>query len=90
MTITPTQADREAYLSLNMVSPQDRAAIMSGDWDAVHGMQVIARHRLSTIEECAQTADIAAMQAEADPVAWAMGVSIATSIRSLSNTERGM
>lgn len=43
--VAVTQEDRRAYLSLNMVCPQDKAAVLSGDWDAVHGMQVLALHR---------------------------------------------
>lgn len=41
--IAITDEVRRAYLSLNMVCPQDKAAVLSGDWDEVHGMQVLAR-----------------------------------------------
>lgn len=40
-----TQKDREAYLSLNMLPPEDAEAVRAGRWDGVTGMQVLARHR---------------------------------------------
>ena len=40
-----TQADRLAYLSLNMLTPDDQLSVMAGNWDCTTGMQVLARHR---------------------------------------------
>lgn len=46
-TLLPvTQKDREAYLSLNMLPPEDAEAVRAGKWDSLTGMQVLARHRL--------------------------------------------
>lgn len=43
--IAVTDADREAYLSLNMLPELDAADIRAGRWDKLTGMQVMARHR---------------------------------------------
>lgn len=45
-----TEADRKAYLALNMLPEKYREAIMAGEWDSTTGMQVLARHRLERSE----------------------------------------
>ena len=84
-----TQEDRRAYLSLNMVSPQDKAAIMSGDWDAVHGMQVLAPHRhearSAALEEAAKVADAWAA-GDCDESSVTTAIHIDGDIRSLSRS----
>ena len=44
----PTQADREAYLSLNMLPEFDAADVRAGRWDHITGVQAFARHRQAT------------------------------------------
>lgn len=40
-----TDADREAYLSLNTLPAKYRDAVMAGEWDKTTGVQAFARHR---------------------------------------------
>lgn len=42
---TVTEADREAYLALNMLPEKYAEAIRAGEWDEVTGLQAFARHR---------------------------------------------
>jgi hypothetical protein len=86
-----TQSDREA--AANLIEDQKPlyvdgvyvSDIRTGGNDSNAIVQAFAAHRIAAIEEAAQTADVAAMEAESDPVAWAMGVSIAHAIRALAN-----
>ena len=41
-----TPRDREAYLSLSMLPPEDAEAVRAGKWDSLTGVQAFARHRL--------------------------------------------
>lgn len=43
--VAVTEADREAYLSLNMLPGFDAADVRAGRWDKVAGLQAFARHR---------------------------------------------
>ena len=43
--VAVTEADREAYLSLNMLPEFDAADVRAGRWDKVAGLQAFARHR---------------------------------------------
>lgn len=45
--VAVTEADREAYLSLNMLPELDAADVRAGRWDNLTGMQVMARHRVT-------------------------------------------
>lgn len=45
--VAVTEADREAYLSLNMLPASESAHIRAGRWDKMTGLQVMARHRAS-------------------------------------------
>lgn len=40
-----SQADREAYLSMNTLLQKYRDDVMAGEWDSANGMQALARHR---------------------------------------------
>ncbi len=40
-----TDADREAYLALNMLPEFDAIDVREGRWDNTTGLQIIARHR---------------------------------------------
>ena len=42
--IEVTQADREAYLSMNMLPEFDAIDVRAGLWDKVTGLQSFARH----------------------------------------------
>lgn len=55
---TVTDADREAYLALNMLPPELAEAVQAGKWDHLTGMQVLARHR-EAAEERARLEGIA-------------------------------
>ena len=43
--VAVTEADRKAYLSLNMLPELDAADVRAGRWDKVAGLQAFARHR---------------------------------------------
>jgi len=43
--VAVTEADREAYLSLNMLPASESAHIRAGRWDKMTGLQAFARHR---------------------------------------------
>ena len=43
--VTADGADREAYLSLNMLPKSDATDVRAGRWDHVTGVQAFARHR---------------------------------------------
>lgn len=49
--ITPTQADREAYIAFNNLPGVHLAEVRAGIWDATTGMQIIARHAAAAREE---------------------------------------
>ena len=55
-----TQADRLAYLSLNMLTPDDQFSVMAANWDCTTGMQVLARHRHQALIEGARAMQEAA------------------------------
>jgi len=40
-----SQADREAYLSMNTLLQKYRDDVMAGEWDSANGMHALARHR---------------------------------------------
>jgi len=88
-----TQADRASYLALNMVSPQDKAAILSGDWDATHGMQVLAAHRIAAriaaLEEAARVAEAIGTRRNVQERVFAIenANTIATAIRNLTTQD---
>lgn len=44
-----TPADREAYLSLNMLPEFDAIDVRAGRWDHVTGIQAFARHRTEAL-----------------------------------------
>ncbi|MBR2268275.1 hypothetical protein [Sphingobium sp.] len=44
-----TEADREAYLAMNMLPEFDAADVRAGLWDKVTGVQAFARHRLQSV-----------------------------------------
>jgi len=45
-----TDADREAYLALNMLPEFDAADVRAGRWDNVTGIQAFAAHRTATLQ----------------------------------------
>jgi len=49
--IEVTQADREAYLAMNMLPEFDAADVRAGLWDKVTGLQAFARHRIAAHAE---------------------------------------
>ena len=68
-TPSVTQADREAYLSLNNLPEFDRADVLRGLWDNTTGVQAFARHRsqseAATITELVEALDNLANAARA-------------------------
>ncbi len=49
-----TDADREAYLSLNTLPAKYRDAVMAGEWDKTTGVQAFARHRHQAEQRCGE------------------------------------
>jgi len=57
-----TQADREAYLAMNMLPEFDAADVRAGLWDKVTGLQAFARHRIQAVRD--QADEIARLREE--------------------------
>lgn len=51
MQVDVTQADREAYLAMNMLPEFDAADVRAGLWDKVTGLQAFARHRIQAVRD---------------------------------------
>lgn len=64
-TVPVTDEDRIAYFAFNHLPSKYRETILAGEWDDVAGMQIIARHRLASIEAACREkdAEIARLQA---------------------------
>lgn len=52
------EADREAYLSLNMLPEFDAIDVRAGRWDHVTGIQAFARHRQATLTQSAELVEV--------------------------------
>lgn len=46
-----TEADRRAYLSLNMLPEFDQVDVLAGRWDNVTGIQAFASHRQAGVQQ---------------------------------------
>lgn len=62
MQVDVTQADREAYLAMNMLPEFDAADVRAGLWDKVTGLQAFARHRIQAVRD--QADEIARLREE--------------------------
>lgn len=61
-----TQADREAYLAMNMLPEFDAADVRAGLWDKVTGVQAFKSHRLQSVAAAtaAKDAEIARLKGQ--------------------------
>jgi len=62
-----TQADREAYLAMNMLPEFDAADVRAGLWDKVTGLQAFARHRIQAVRD--QADEIARLREALETIA---------------------